>query len=455
MPRPEPSPAVDRFALEGVFGLRVTRLPSQLALAVAVVGAATALGWASRLIWSDLLPGRLLFPAALLVSLIGGWRAGVTAGVLSIVARVFIAPSRSDPIFIGGALNLANLAVFILAAAVVIGLGAYVRFLLDRLRDSRDALSRRNLHYATLFETIPEGFAVCEGIRDVDGHLVDYTVVEINPALQRLLGVGPEAVGARMTDSPGDWSAWLKLCERVLSNGTPVSFERFNPVSQRWHEVRVSRLTETRLAQFFFDITAHKLAETRQSELLSEINHRVKNNLAMVASLLQLQARGARDDVRGELSKAASRVQTIADIHVALTREAGADEVEFGAYLQDLCAGLRRSLAIQPGVALTVETEPANLSVESAAPLGMVVNELVTNAAKYAHPPDTTGSIDVRFGREGEHLVLIVRDDGRGLPDPIRAARARSACGWSARWWLRWVVNWTSERAEARASRFG
>ena len=182
--------------------------------------------------------------------------------------------------------------------------------------------------------------------------------------------------------------------------------------------MRVSRLTETRLAQFFFDITAHKIEETRQSELLAEINHRVKNNLAMVASLLQLQARGARDDVRGELSKAASRVQTIADIHVALTQEAGADEVEFGAYLQDLCAGLRRSLAIQPGVTLTVETEAANLSVEAAAPLGMVVNELVTNAAKYAHAPDATGTIDVRFGREDEHLLLTVRDDGRGLPDP-------------------------------------
>jgi two-component sensor histidine kinase len=418
MARAKPSIVAGRFAPDGAFALRVTRFSSQLALAVVVVGVATALGGISRLLWPDLLPGGLLFPAVLLASLIGGWRAGVAAGVLSVVARFFVTRPRFDPLFVGQAPNLANLAVFILAAAVIIALGAYVRFLLDRLRDSRDALSRRTLHYVTLFETIPEGFAVVEAIRDNEGRLVDYTVVEINPALRRLLGVGPEAIGARMTDSPGDWRAWLSLCDRVLSTGAPVSFERYNPTTQRWHEVRVSRLTETRLAQFFFDITAHKTAETRQAEQLSEINHRVKNNLAMVASLLQLQARGARDDVRGELGKAAGRVQTIADIHAALTRDADADEIEFGAYLQDLCAGLRRSLAIQPGVTLTVETEPANLAVEAAAPLGMVVNELVTNAAKYAHPPDATGSIDVRFGREGEHLLLIVRDDGRGLPDP-------------------------------------
>jgi two-component sensor histidine kinase len=403
--------------LDGLLELRVTSLVGQLALAAAAVGAATALGWVLRLISPHLLPGALLFPAALLASLIGGWRAGLAAGVLTATARILMAQQGSDPIFTGGAPDLTNLAVFVLAAATVIALGAYVRYLLDRLRDNRDALARHSLHYATLFETVPEGFAICEGILDGDGRLVDYIVLEINPALQRLLGVGPDAVGSRLTDSPGDWSRWLKVCERVLTSGESVTFERFNRDSKLWHEVRLSRLTDTRIAQFFFDITDRKVAETRQAELFSELNHRVKNNLAMVASLLQLQARGARDEVRTELNKAAARVQSIADVHGALMREVDAEEVDFGAYLQDLCASLTRSLVIQPGVTLTVEAQSANLPVEAAAPLGMVVNELVTNAVKYAYPDGATGSIDIRFKREGKHLLLTVRDDGRGLSD--------------------------------------
>ncbi|HEY2178143.1 MAG TPA: sensor histidine kinase, partial [Caulobacteraceae bacterium] len=279
------------------------------------------------------------------------------------------------------------------------------------------ALAQQDISYRTLFGTMSEGFAICEAIRDETDQLVDYTVVEINPALQRMLNVGPDSIGARLSDTPGNWTNWLSVCNRVLTTGEPISFERYNRASKQWHEVHLSRLTEDRMAQFFFDITERKAGEAKQAELFDELNHRVKNNLAMVASLLQLQARGSAKAVSEQLIKAAARVQGIAEVHDALSRGASRDAVDFGAYLQDLCATLRRTLITDERIHLSVETESVILSVDVAIPLGMVVNELVTNSVKYAYPAGQSGTIDVGFGREDGRVKLSVRDLGPGLPD--------------------------------------
>ena len=105
----------------------------------------------------------------------------------------------------------------------------------------------------------------------------------------------------------------------------------------------------------------------------------------------------------------------------ALYRGSQRHEVDFGVYLQDLCASLSQSLVSDDRVTLEVETEPALLPVDTAIPLGMVVNELVTNAAKYAYPEPASGAITVRFGRRDDILVLAVGDGGQGLPGDIEA----------------------------------
>jgi two-component sensor histidine kinase/PAS domain-containing protein len=416
MARSNPGHAAGRVVREGVIELRVRGLAAEMGLAAACIATATALAWTLTRLLPGVLPGALLFPALLIASALGGWRSGVIAGALAFAARALVMRVDRDPIFGSPAPNLANLLIFALAIAAVVAIGSYLCFLLDRLRRGRDEISERNLRYATLFETVPEGFAVCEAIRDADGKLVDYTIVEINPALQRLLDVGPDVVGSRLSDSPHDWTRWLRLCDQVLTTGEPVVFERHNRELNLWHEVHLSRLSKRQLAQFFFDITERKASEARQAELFNELNHRVKNNLAMVASVLQLQAKSSSEAVRGELMKAAARVQSIAEIHGALTSGSEADSVDFGAYLEALCQGLRRTLANDKPVDLGVRVEPALIKVDAAIPLGMVVNELVTNAVKYAYPPPETGPIDVRFRREGDDLLLTVRDAGRGLP---------------------------------------
>jgi two-component sensor histidine kinase/PAS domain-containing protein len=395
---------------------RVEGLVAETAFGAAVIVLATGLGWLIRLAFPEMLPGGLLFPALLLAGLVGGWRGGAAACALAFAARLTFLLSRTDPLLTGDPAGYANVVVFIVSAVAVASIGAWVRHLLVRLRGARDLLSEQTLRYGALFETVPDGFAVCDAIRDEAGRLVDYRIVEMNPALRRLLDVGPEAIGSRLSEAPGNWTRWLEICDRVLSTGTPIGFERFNPERSLWHEVRISRLTSSRMAQFFFDITERKAAEVRQAELFDELNHRVKNNLAMIAGLLDLQAKDAPTAARGELAKAAERVRSISDVHAALAGDAGAGSVDFAAYLEDLIARLDRSLGLREGVRLALRTEPASLPAEAVVPLGMAVNELVTNAVKYAYPSPAEGPIEVALEREGDDLLLSVRDEGVGLP---------------------------------------
>ncbi len=271
------------------------------------------------------------------------------------------------------------------------------------------------LNYRILFDTMSEGFSLVDGIRNEAGELVDYTILEINPALQRMLGVGPEVAGTKWSLSRFGGPLWLDFCSAVLATGVPNGFEIQNPITNQWYEIRVTRVAKDRLAQFSFDITDRKLALANQAALFDELNHRVKNNLTVVSSLLHLQARGATKRVREHLMKAADRVETISDLHGALYRGDRKSDVDFSAYLTHLCERLTATLVADNRIAIAVHAEPLAVPLDHAVPLGLVVNELVTNATKYAYPAPACGVIDVRFVSDNDGILLSVSDTGVGL----------------------------------------
>lgn len=275
---------------------------------------------------------------------------------------------------------------------------------------------RRDQHYESLFMAMSEGFALCESILDDSGKLVDYLILEINPALQAMLGVGPEVAGTTLSDGPPTGRRWLAVCDEVFRTGEPMSFEVHNQESGRWHEIRLNRVAPNQMAQFFFDITDRKAAADRQAELFDELNHRVKNNLAMVSSLLALQARGAGPTTRNHLMKAVDRLASVSAVHESLYSGHRTEDVDFGGYLQGLCARLSDSLLEGERVRIEVTATGELVSIDHAAPLGMIVNELVTNAAKYAYPQPQSGVIQVRFGRDDQGLFLSISDTGVGMP---------------------------------------
>jgi two-component sensor histidine kinase len=396
---------------------RDEHLIRRLALGLAFVGLATLIHWWLAQLGQRISPFMLYFPAILGASVLSGWQAGMVASAVAVAVgwRLLLEPMHP----IGSSALVSDLyrLLFAVSIGLTIATGAYIQSVLRRLASSRDALAEQNADYHALMNSISEGFALCEAARDEQGRLVDYTILQLNPAFQRMLGVGPDAVGSRLREAPGDWTEWLALCDRVLRKQKPMKFEYHAEQLGLWYEIQLNPVGERRLAQVCFDITARKRFSVYQSELFDEMNHRVKNNLALISSLLNLQGRDATVEVREELEKAAARVHTFADVHAALYQGAGRNAVDFGVYLEKLCADLARSLIHDDRIVLKVEAGNVVLPIDTAVTLGMVVNELVTNAVKYAYPTPTEGIISVRFERVGERLCLRVSDAGAGLPD--------------------------------------
>ncbi|HEX5780162.1 MAG TPA: PAS domain-containing protein [Xanthobacteraceae bacterium] len=182
-----------------------------------------------------------------------------------------------------------------------------------------------------------------------------------------------------------------------------------------------------RIVGSLYDITDRKRIEQdreaalRQRELLlKELNHRVKNNLQMVSSLLNLQATRMDDPAAKEqFRKAIDRVQAVGDIHARLYQGEQLGLLDFDQYLMDLCSRLRESTLDGRSIRLDVEVEPMTLDIDRAIPLGLIVNELVTNSIKHAFPPGARGTIEVKLkkGGAGEVLRLSIADDGGGIAD--------------------------------------
>ncbi len=152
--------------------------------------------------------------------------------------------------------------------------------------------------------------------------------------------------------------------------------------------------------------------------LLKEIHHRVKNNLQVISSLLAIQSRKTRDVTAKEaLDESKSRVHSMALIHQNLYKGNNSSGVKADQYIHSLCQDLLRSFGENNRVDITTDIQALLLDIETIIPLGLIINELVTNALKYAFPDERTGLINVSLKQNERVLELIVSDNGIGLPD--------------------------------------
>ena len=185
------------------------------------------------------------------------------------------------------------------------------------------------------------------------------------------------------------------------------------------------------------DITDRKHTEARilaslqeKEVLLREIHHRVKNNLQVVSSLFDLQTQQTQDTaVQEMLRECRNRVRTMAAIHEALYRDADLAQLDFGGYTERLANQLIRSFGLGARVRLETAIEDIHLDIDRAIPCGLIVNELVTNALKYAFPEPRHGHVRVALTSDAEQegwLQLQISDDGVGLPADFDLAKVPS-----------------------------
>lgn len=160
-------------------------------------------------------------------------------------------------------------------------------------------------------------------------------------------------------------------------------------------------------------------ALTEKEALLREIHHRVKNNLQIISSLLSLQERRIQGaEGKQVVQESRNRVQSIALIHQNLYQQENLSRIHMEPYLTQLSEQIRRSFDLgQREIDIQLEVDPVELDVDSAIPLGLITNELLTNALKYAFTEAERGRIEVSFTKKGDDQWLLrVHDDGVGIP---------------------------------------
>lgn len=261
----------------------------------------------------------------------------------------------------------------------------------------------------------------------------DGTVVYVNDLARRNFGMIPDPpVGQKF------WSiipsltpdAWRRLWSEVKSAGATVIECVFGPAGseQRQLEMTLNYVEYQGRAlaiSFVRDVTEQKHAQEQllislkeKEIMLKEIHHRVKNNLQIVSSLLSLQAPTLKDPRAIDLFRdSQNRIRSMSLVHENLYQLENLAKVDFKEYLRNVTADLVRMYNV-PGVAASIDADDVHLEIDTAVPVGLIVNELLSNALKHAFKGKSGGRVDVSLRRSEDSVVeLSIADDGVGLPE--------------------------------------
>lgn len=284
------------------------------------------------------------------------------------------------------------------------------------------ALRESEAKFRSYVENAPVGVAVM----DSEGRYV-----EVNAAAENMLGYEPGGLlGSLVPDlfAPEDAEEsrrhFARLQERGVLDGILRLRRRDGQTLQV--SVRAVRLSADRYMAIFLDLTRQMLVEKELRELvaaktalLMELHHRVKNNLQIMTSLVNLQRRKvSHPDALAALAETQARIRAMSLLHETLYRSARLDKVEMSEYLRELCQNLERVYGtIGRGIALTTKLEPIAMHMDQAVPCGLILNELISNAFKHAFPCGRRGDVLVEFESLADgDLFARVSDNGIGFP---------------------------------------
>ncbi|MDZ7659303.1 sensor histidine kinase [Fodinibius sp.] len=161
--------------------------------------------------------------------------------------------------------------------------------------------------------------------------------------------------------------------------------------------------------------------------LLQEIHHRVKNNLAVVSGMMDLQTFSTEnEEVRRLLTDSKNRIKTMALIHEKLYQSASLSQIEFGSYVKDLINNIKGVSASDKEIKVELEYDSFNLNVNQAVPCALIINEVVANAFEHAFTDQESGLIKVTLENIEDKVIVSIKDNGRGLPSDFEYRKSKS-----------------------------
>jgi PAS domain S-box len=325
--------------------------------------------------------------------------------------------------------------------------------LVARIGSIMNALAASEAKYRGLIEQSAEGIILV----DSSG-----TLVEANPILARMTGLPREqALGRKVWDIEFELlppaarteaqyerakAKWLSAAAGPWERDAAAPFETLlrdpGGLSRAIEQVLfpISAPSGRMLGAILRDVTEQRKMTSSLSEslrekelLLQEVHHRVKNNLQIICSLVDLQLNELEEgsSTRGALIDIEARVRSISLVHELLYQSDNFARVDFGSYITQLIGYLSEIYAADPSrIAISVSVDDLSLGLDKAIPCGLLVNEMVANSLKHAFPGGRRGKIEVSLLRsEDVFATLVVSDDGIGAPQELLTGGSGSSVG--------------------------
>jgi PAS domain S-box-containing protein len=276
-------------------------------------------------------------------------------------------------------------------------------------------------------------------------HTPDHVLTYLSPQSGSLLGYSQEEALVRWmelaTDNPAN-KRGLEATQRAIDTGKaqpPFELElRHKNGKSVWVEAREGPVVENgrtvAIVGALTDISGRKIAEEFQAAalqekgaLLREFQHRVKNSLAIIAGIAELEANHSADPaVHKALGSLAGRIRTLSELYTLLHNSEQTSRVALDRYCESISDFVMAAHAVRDGrITLKRRLAPLITDAGHASTLGLILNELLTNALKYAFPGSRAGAITLSLTKEDEDLVLEIADDGVGLPSGFELQSAQ------------------------------
>ncbi|MCK9150891.1 PAS domain S-box protein [Methanobacterium alcaliphilum] len=285
--------------------------------------------------------------------------------------------------------------------------------------------------YRTLFQLSPDYIALI----DLNGNLIEFNdtaQILIDSDKEDVIGKSFLELNIMLPEDIPIYQEKLALLNQnkkvkpyetalIDKNGNKRWVELFNTSLKKNGEVYAilviaNDVTERKLAE---DQLKHSLSEKEM--LLKEIHHRVKNNLMVISSLLSIQSRYIKDKEALDIFKESqNRAKSMALIHERLYKSTDLKRIDIADYIRTLSSELFHTYVTDPSkIELKMDLEDVMIDINTSIPLGLIINELVTNAMKHAFPGNMQGEINISFHKIHDNLILEVSDNGIGFPGNI------------------------------------